>query len=160
MTIDSFVPDHQAEKLAMIKDAAGLLDTTLNPFVTAAAADRCGNRRRAEGDGRKAARRRGGQVTRTRLPPMRARLAGTLDRLASRDIRAASARRRRLRAGAENAARPVASRAQPTPMTFQTLPGDLKRGLGVAGGLYRVQAFPSGRRATTMPCSKPSPMRC
>ncbi|MGB8364284.1 MAG: MMPL family transporter, partial [Rhizomicrobium sp.] len=33
-TVDSFVPDDQSEKLAIIADAQTLLDPTLNPFVT------------------------------------------------------------------------------------------------------------------------------
>ena len=32
LTLQSFVPDGQAEKLALISDAALLMDTTLNPF--------------------------------------------------------------------------------------------------------------------------------
>jgi hopanoid biosynthesis associated RND transporter like protein HpnN len=34
VTIDSFVPADQKQKLALIHDTAGLLDLTLNPFVT------------------------------------------------------------------------------------------------------------------------------
>jgi hopanoid biosynthesis associated RND transporter like protein HpnN len=35
-TLSSFVPDQQAEKIALISDAAALLDTTLNPFESVA----------------------------------------------------------------------------------------------------------------------------
>ena len=35
MTVDSFVPDQQAQKLAIIRDAAGLLDTTFSPLMVA-----------------------------------------------------------------------------------------------------------------------------
>src|SRR5262249_22320100 len=34
LTLQSFIPDRQDEKLALISDAALLLDTTLNPFDT------------------------------------------------------------------------------------------------------------------------------
>ena len=34
VTIDSFVPEQQDTKLALIRDAAGLLDLTLSPFAT------------------------------------------------------------------------------------------------------------------------------
>ncbi len=39
MTLDSFVPEGQPEKLALIEDTAFLLDATINPFDLAPAAD-------------------------------------------------------------------------------------------------------------------------
>ena len=41
LTLSSYVPDEQKQKLALIADADNLLDTTLNPLDVAAAAQRC-----------------------------------------------------------------------------------------------------------------------
>lgn len=81
VTLDSFVPADQPAKLAAIQDADGLLDVTLNPFVTAPPPSDAETAQalRAAGDALSAAAAHGGGA-----PAEHARrLAGDLTRLAA-----------------------------------------------------------------------------
>ena len=142
MTIDTFVPDQQAEKLAVIRDAAGLLDSTFNPFlmppppsdneVVASLRSTAGALRKAAATDRGTAGRHAD------------RLASILDNLAG----AAPA----VRVAAANAFVPglktmldqLRAALHPEPVSFQSLPKDLVSDWVTSNGLYRVEVFPAG----------------
>jgi len=140
MSIDSFVPDNQPQKLALLADAQSLLDPTLNPFLT----------KPPPSDAEviesfKAAARalRGGAGTSNAPPAVHARaLAATLEGLAKAG--------KATRARAEQALVPslntmldeVRASLQPYPVTAKTLPPDLIRDWVAPNGLYRVEVYP------------------
>jgi hopanoid biosynthesis associated RND transporter like protein HpnN len=142
VTLSSFVPDDQAPKLAVIKDASTLLDPTLNPFfptpppsdaeviqslnTTAAALNTTAGQdaSQAASDAR--------------------RLAATLQKLAS------AAPAVRATAGAA-LTQPlgvllgqIRESLQAEPVTFDTLPPELKSDWVAKDGRARIQVFPKG----------------
>ena len=142
LTVDTFIPDHQAEKLAVIKDAADLLDTTFNPFMTAPPpgdADIVASLKATAAKLRSAARKSSGKSAADAKA-----LAATLDRLAA----AKPALRQRASdafvPGLETLLGQLRAVLHPTEISYQTLPADLKADWVSPSGLYRVQVFPSG----------------
>ncbi len=139
VTLDSFVPDDQPAKLALIADARELLDLSLNPFDTPPPPDDVATL---------AALRKVAAQLRTAAPaqPAAARLAGALDRLAVGPPA--------LRAKADAVvAAPLAVLLDQTrslllagPVTRATLPPDLRADWIAAGdrGVERVEVFPAG----------------
>ena len=71
LTLSSFVPDQQKEKLALIADAANLLDSTLNPLDVLPPPSDADDCRGLQEHRRKAARRRrhGARQAGPRCPP-------------------------------------------------------------------------------------------
>jgi len=142
MTVGIFVPDHQAEKLAVIKGAADLLDSTFNPFMTppppADAEVVSSMVTTAEALRGAAAKSSGASAERARA------LALTLDRLsaASPAIRARAAEA--FVPGLNTLFAQLRAALHPEPISLETLPADLKTEWVTSGGLYRVQVFPSG----------------
>ena len=142
MTVGTFVPDHQAEKLAVIRDAADLLDSTFDPFMTppppADAEVVSSMVTTAEALRGAAAKSSGASAERARA------LALTLDRLsaASPAIRARAAEA--FVPGLNTLLAQLRAALQPEPISLETLPADLKAEWVTSGGLYRVQVFPSG----------------
>ena len=146
-TLSSFVPDDQAPKLALIKDANTLLDPTLNPFFpasppsdqdlvtslrqTATALSDAAQASPTDGSTAGAADAR--------------RLANTLTTLANGPAD--------LRARATTALVPplatlldqIRSLLQAGPVTLDSLPPALKAEWVSAKGLARIQVFPKGR---------------
>jgi hopanoid biosynthesis associated RND transporter like protein HpnN len=140
-SLDSFVPDDQPAKLALIADARDLLDLTLNPFdvappptdtVSVAALHRLATQLRtvvANGAGSDAAA---------------ARLAGALERIANGPPA--------LRAKASTLLIPplnvlldqTRALLLAAPVTRATLPADLRADWITADGHARVEAFPAG----------------
>jgi hopanoid biosynthesis associated RND transporter like protein HpnN len=139
MTIDSFVPDDQTQKLALINDANTLLDPTINPFMTKpppSDAEVVESFKTVAEALRKAA----GNATSKAANHARM-LASALERLAKAD-KATLAR-------AENAVVPglktmldeVRASLRPYPVTAQTLPPDLRRDWISPTGLYRIEVY-------------------
>jgi hopanoid biosynthesis associated RND transporter like protein HpnN len=142
ITIDSFIPEGQAAKLAVINDASSLLDPTINPIVTnPPPSDRENAQSLAAASQalESAAGNLGGAT-----PAAARRLAATLHRLAVGPVS--------LRARADDALVPglntmlgqVRDALQPRPVTFNSLPTDLLRDWVASNGTYRVEVFPSG----------------
>ncbi|CUS45401.1 MAG: MMPL family transporter [Pseudomonadota bacterium] len=140
ISVDSFVPDDQPAKLALIQDASVLLDLTLNPFDIAAAPDDAalvaslrqvaGRLKAVPGTGQGAADAR--------------RLAVAFDRLAS----ATPAKRAEVNA---MLSRPlvvmldqVRAALQAEPVTRESLPSDMVRDWIAPDGRARLQVFPKG----------------
>lgn len=142
MTIDSFVPDDQTKKIAIISDADTLLDPTINPILT----------KPAPSDAETVA------SLKTASDALKS-IAGNQTSKAARDARALAVDFARL-AQANKAMREAAVTAlvpglntmldqvraslQPYAVTLNTLPADLRRNWISANGLYRVEAVPRG----------------
>ena len=137
VTLDSFVPDDQAAKLALIADARDLLDLTLNPFDLPPPAD--------DGATVTALRKVAAQL-RSVAPTDAAggRLATALDRLA------AGSPALRARADAVVTAPlnilldQTRSLLLAAPVTRATLPPDLRADWITPDGTARVEAYPAG----------------
>ncbi|WP_253201533.1 MMPL family transporter [Sphingomonas quercus] len=142
VTLDSFVPEDQPAKLALIGDASMLLDLTLNPFETAPpAAD---------------------EALAAPLPGLAARLraaaAGAPGKGAADAVRLADALQRLAAAGPATRAAVSAMLSQPLkvmlgqtraalgaqPVTLDSLPADLRRDWIAPDGRVRMQVFPKG----------------
>lgn len=142
VSIDSFVPDDQAAKLAIIQDASLLLDTALNPLDMAAAptdaemisslSNSAAKLRAAAGTSRSAS------ATDAR------RLAAALDRLAHAPsdarVRANAVIIQPLRVMLDH----VRLALQAEPVTRADLPADLVRQWVTPDGRQRLQVFPNG----------------
>ena len=142
LTLSTFIPDHQAEKLAAVGDANLLLDPTLNPFETQPAptdAEVIASLSKTSADLRAAAAMSKGQ------PAADARrLADALQKLAGGPPA--------LRTRATNALIPpldtllvqLRDLLQAKPITRATLPPELVRDWIAPNGRTRVSVFPSG----------------
>ncbi|HEX4080432.1 MAG TPA: MMPL family transporter [Rhizomicrobium sp.] len=139
--IDSFVPDDQKAKLALIRDADNLLDPTLNPFLTrpppsdrdvVASLESAATALRSAGAS-------GSQTGREA-----ARLADLLQRIAQGPPelrrRAAAA----LVPGLETMLGQLRAALTPQPVTRASLPHSLTRDWLAPDGKYRLQVFPKG----------------
>ncbi|HTT83932.1 MAG TPA: MMPL family transporter [Rhizomicrobium sp.] len=142
LTLDSFVPDDQQPKLALIRDADNLLDPTLSPFFTRPPPtdrDVIASLTTAAAALRAAAANGQGPVAREAM-----QFADLLTRIAQGP--------QALRARAENALVPglqtmldeLRAALAPQPVTLASLPQDLKRDWITPGGQYRVEVFPRG----------------
>jgi uncharacterized protein len=142
VTIDSFIPDDQAQKLAIIGDASSLLDPTLNPFMVnppPGDSENAASFAAASHALEIAARSGEGADVGAAL-----HLAATLRRFANGPAT--------LRARAEDALVPglntmldqVRDALRPQPVAFNTLPPDLLRDWIASNGTYRAEVHPSG----------------
>jgi len=142
LTIDTFIPDHQAEKLAVIKDAAGLLDSTFNPFLTPPPptdAEVITSLRATAADLRKAA------ATDKGAPGKHAvHLANILERLTVAAPKVRAAATDAFIPGLKTMLDQLRAALHPEAITFQSLPQDLVSDWVSASGRYRVEVFPSG----------------
>jgi hopanoid biosynthesis associated RND transporter like protein HpnN len=148
LTLDSFVPDNQAKKLAMISDTAFLLDATLNPFEV----------KPPPSDGEVVASLKSvAKALRHAASTHRAKKVSAKDQLAAADAR-------RLAAAIETLAeRPQADRLaaadalvpglttlldelrnalQAAPVSIKTMPPDLVAEWVAKDGTARLQVFP------------------
>lgn len=142
LTLKSFIPDDQDAKLALISDAAMLLDTTINPFFEApppSDADTIAALRNTVTHLRKAAATAKGPASADAL-----NLAAVLERLAN------GSKDTRLRAG-EIMVPPlkimltqVRNILQAQKITLDTMPKDMVHDWIAPDGRARIQVFPSG----------------
>jgi len=143
ITLTSFVPEQQDEKLALITDAALLLDAVLNPGQAKPAPSDNDTLRAMERTAQsleQAAAVRPG----TAVAAAAARLAKALRTLAQGE----PAQRQRLRAvlipGLVVTLDQLRAAMQAGPVTLATLPDDLKRDWVASDGRARVEVFPKG----------------
>ena len=142
LTLKSFIPGEQPEKLALIQDTQMLLDPTINPFVTTpppSDADNVAALKKASADLRLAA-----GAAQTPAAKDALRLAGVLDKLA-----AGSPSDRKLASDAlvpplDTMLLQMRSILMAQPVTLKSLPQDLARDWTAPDGRARVQVFPSG----------------
>ena len=140
-TLSSFIPGGQPEKIALIADAASLLDLTLNPPEVAAPPS---DSQVMDSLNRTAAKLRQAWID---DPSMRAdarRLADELGKLArgSRSERAKATRM--LVPGFVTALEQIRALLQPHPITIETLPPELVRQWQTPGGRARISISPQG----------------
>jgi uncharacterized protein len=138
MTIDSFVPDDQQQKLAIINDAQTLLDPTLNPFMSKPPptdAEVVESFKTAAADLNKAA-----DDTQTVPAKNARRLASALERLAKADKATRARAEEALVPGLKTMLDEVRATLLPYPVTAKTLPPDLIRDWVSPAGFYRIQA--------------------
>jgi len=142
ITLSTFVPSNQDEKLAAISNASTLLDATLNPFIVSPAptdAQVVDSLKSASlGLAQSAAGKTGGPADDTR------RLSAVLLQLAngSPALRANAAQTVLAPLGSLFAQ--IRALLQAQPITFASLPTDLKADWMTPDGRARVEAFPKG----------------
>ena len=147
VTLDSFVPDDQLQKLAAVADAKSLLDFTLNPIAPAAAptdADTVTALQIAAGALRDAAGPAKAEATDIMEAEHARSLAASLEKIAQGPPE--------LRARATQTLIPplnallgqLRTLLDPQPVTLETLPASLKADWIGRHGEVRVQAFPKG----------------
>lgn len=142
VSADSFVPDEQGQKLALIHDADNLLDTTLNPFLTKpppSDQDVVASFRAAAQGLASAAAGAHGPASR-----QAAHLAGVLDRVArgSPDLRRHA--QAALVPGLQTMLDQLRAALTPAPATRASLPQSFARDWVTPDGKYRLQVFPRG----------------
>ena len=142
LTVETFVPDRQSQKLAVIKDAADLLDTTFNPFMTppppndvevASSMHTTANALRSA-----AAKSSGAPAAHARA------LASTLDRLAKAKPAVRARGADAFVPGLKTLLAQLRAALHPEPVSLKTLPAEVKGDWVSRNGEYRVQVFPSG----------------
>jgi hopanoid biosynthesis associated RND transporter like protein HpnN len=140
MTLSSFVPDQQAEKLALIADANGLLEYTINPFevapppsdaetVTALRAT-AAKLRQAAGNGQDKASREA------------RRLADALDATARGGKAAIARAREAFVPGLKTMLSQVSDSLKAQPITIENMPADIKADWVARDGTARIRVFP------------------
>jgi hopanoid biosynthesis associated RND transporter like protein HpnN len=146
MTVDSFVPDDQAKKLAIVSDADALLDPTINPFATKpppSDADVAASFKTAAADLVTAAGR-------SQTPAARhARaLADAFRRLAASNAEARGRANNALVPGLRTMLDEIRAILRPYAVTEKTLPADLVSDWVSPNGLYRLEVYPSNTANT------------
>ena len=140
ITLSSFVPEDQDRKIALIADANGLLDSTLNPFdvkpppgdaeIKASLAATAAKLRAAAGNdtGKSASDAR--------------RLADALGKLAEGGPENRARATRAFVPGLQTMLRQLSDSLTPQKVTLAAIPADMRAGWVSADGSARVQVFP------------------
>ena len=140
ITLSNFVPDQQAEKVALIADANSLLDATINPFDVAPAP----NDAQVVDSFRTTAQKLRAAAGSAQDGPARTarRLAGSLDAM----IKAGSGARARaeeaLVPGLKTMLTQVSDSLKAAPFTVETIPADIRTDWVAKDGTARIQVSP------------------
>lgn len=140
-TLSSFIPAAQSQKIALISDAATLLDITLDPPAVArppSDAEVIDSLERAAGKLRQAA------TADPSLGKDARELAGELDDLAHGTPSMRSAAAQMLIPGFATTIARLRDLLHPQPITIRTLPPDIRRQWQTADGRARVSILPKG----------------
>ncbi len=140
LTLSSFVPDQQTQKLALISDAAGLLDSAINPLdiapapsdaaLVASFQDTAAKLRAAAGNAQD-------------KPARDARaLADALDALIKAGPQARARASEALVPGLKTMLGQVSDSLKAQPVTVANMPADLRSDWVAADGTARIQVFP------------------
>lgn len=141
VSVGSFVPEDQGPKLALVQDAALLLDLTLNPFDIAPAPSDAALQTAIRG----VSARLASMAAAHSADGAKARaLADALNRLAKAPPAARSRVNTLLSQPLEVMLNQLRSALQAGPVTRQTLPAEMVRDWVAPNGLTRIQVFPSG----------------
>ena len=140
VTLSSFIPEDQYRKIALIADANGILDSTLNPFdlkpppsdadIKASMTATAGKLRAAAG---KNPEKSAGDAR---------RLADTLDRLAAGGHENRARAARAFVPGLQTMLRTLSDSLTPQKVTLAAIPADMREEWVAADGTARVQVFP------------------
>lgn len=140
LTLASFVPDDQPAKLAMIGDAAFLLDVTLDPFAVKPPPT---DAQTVAGLAAAAASLRGAAGSERTVPAGDARrLADVLDRLARDDPALRQRAEAALIPGLDEMLDELRASLQAAPVTLKSMPPDFVRDWVAPDGTARIQVFP------------------
>jgi hopanoid biosynthesis associated RND transporter like protein HpnN len=142
ITIDSFVPADQPAKLALIEDAALLLDPAINPFDLAPSADDAATvaeLNKAAGELRRLAASQPGP-----LGQAAERLATTFARLAQADPASRARVAALLTEPLDLTLNQIRLSLQPGPVTRATLPAEITKDWLAKDGRAMVQVMPAG----------------
>jgi hopanoid biosynthesis associated RND transporter like protein HpnN len=140
-TLSSFIPTAQKEKVALIADAANLVDLTLNPLDVATSPT---DAETIESLTRAAAKLRGASIEQPSLRADAGRLAEQFDALArgSRALRAQA--EQMLIPGFVTTLAQIRTMLEPRPVSIETLPPDILHQWQTADGRARVSVSPKG----------------
>jgi len=142
LTIDSFVPQDQPPKLAAIADASSLLDTTLEPFLTKPPptdAETVASMQATAAQLRSVA-----GSEKSKAADDARHLADVLDQLAHGTLDLRRRAEDALVPGLQTMLAQAHDALEPQPVTFQSLPADLKQDWVTSAGVYRIQVSPKG----------------
>ncbi|HSS13089.1 MAG TPA: MMPL family transporter, partial [Rhizomicrobium sp.] len=140
LTLSSFVPDQQKEKLALIQDAAGLLDSTLNPLDVAAPSSDADVVKSFQDT---AAKLRAAAGSAPDKPARYAkRLADALDRLVKAGPQARARAAEALVPGLKTMLQQLSDSLKAAPITVENMPADLRSDWVAPDGSARIQVFP------------------
>lgn len=140
ITLSSFVPDQQAEKVALIADASSLLDATINPFEVAPApsdAEVVASFRDTAQKLRTAAGNAQDQASRTARS-----LASALDAVVKAGPEARARAEEALVPGLKTMLGQVSESLKAAPFTVETIPADIRSDWVAKDGTARVQVSP------------------
>jgi len=140
LTLESFIPDDQAAKLALIQDAHNLLDLSLNPFGTKpppSDADVVTAMRNAA-----AALRAASNADQTAARDAAIRLAGTLETLSAASPASRMLAREALIPGMNIMLKEVRDALTAQAVTLANLPKDLVRDWVATNGIARIEVYP------------------
>ncbi|MBA2587702.1 MAG: MMPL family transporter [Alphaproteobacteria bacterium] len=140
LTLFSFVPEQQTEKLALIADANNLLDATLNPFEVLPApsdAERIAAFKATAGKLRAAAGNGQDKPARDAR-----RLADALDAVVGAGKPAIDRAHEAIVPSLKTMLKQVSDSLKAAPVTVQTIPADFRAGWVAADGTARIQVFP------------------
>jgi uncharacterized protein len=141
LTLSSFIPGAQPEKLALIADAANLLELTLNPLEVATPPtdpEAIASLRRA------AAKLRQTPIDDPALQADARRVADQFDALAAGSPSGRDAAERMLIPGFVTTLDQIRSLLQPAPVSSATLPTEIGRAWQTPDGRARVSVLPKG----------------
>ena len=142
LSLESFVPEDQAPKLALIADANSLLDPTLNPFEVApppADAELVASLREGA-----AALRGAAAADRTSARADAIRVAALFERLASGSPQVRARAQAVLTSGLPTLLGQLRTTLTAEPVTVDTLPAEMKAQWIGRDGRHRLQVFPKG----------------
>jgi hypothetical protein len=140
ITLNSFIPDDQAQKLALIRDADMLLDTSLNPFITRPApsdSEIVTSMKETETQLRAAA-----SSDNSNAKAAATRLANALAQLASGPHQNRTIADDAVVPGLQTMLEQLRQALTAQPVTLDALPRDLVRDWVAPDGTARVQVFP------------------
>ena len=135
----SFVPQDQPEKLAILGDAAALLGPTLTPSSMLPPPDAT-----AEFDALKRADEALSRAAQQSHQPSVERLSGVLHKAATRGADALPTMRQNLVGGLTARLDEMRLALSAEPVTLETLPADLRRDWVAPDGLARIDVYPKG----------------
>ena len=140
ITLSSFVPDDQTEKLALIADANNLLDATVNPFDVAPDPSPAEDMAAMTAT---AAKLRAAAGNAQDEPARNARrLADALDAVVKAGPDALARARAALVPGLKTMLTQVSDSLKAQPITIQTMPKELREDWVAPDGTARIQVFP------------------
>jgi hopanoid biosynthesis associated RND transporter like protein HpnN len=140
LTLKSFVPDDQPQKLALIKDAHTLLDLTINPFgikPPPTDAETVESMQNAA-----AALRTASNTDQSAAKNAAIRLAGTLESLSASSPAARDLAKDAIISGMTIMLKEVRDALTAEPVTLNNLPPDLVRDWIAADGTARIEVYP------------------